>query len=443
MSEQSGSLGTTTNGKHPIADNEPTTSLGAQRAQPYSAQSVDERLEALMQTIRTWDWRSPSAEPDPPPVGEPGQPLASAQISSVPTRDHKGPDAIPVVLPRPAAPNVQNPPAPNAQNLIDPAPRHARANALPGEQPDAAIPTPVPSPPEMPQGPPTPISAAPVQQSAVVDSHEIPSAATVAPLPVEQPDAAPPSVLPSAPEAAPDPPTLAVATPVQQSATVLGTHEAPSTAWSFQPDSVPGVESYPDALETKRRARIRVVVLCVAALVVVLLIIGAIRLFSSKSQGSGPSEPPPTTAVTTTTSHTAASADQAPLPIPSAELTQYERAAQALNVANTTATKALVGQAALTPGEVVPVATIYSTALNTYSLELAYIQWPASLETAVKADQAQLVITANYLKSIDTVSPTGLNSWIAQLRAQATTTETMDNALRQELDLPKTTAFPT
>jgi hypothetical protein len=437
VTEQSGSLGTTTNGKHPTDDTEPTP-LGAQRAQPYSAQSVDERLEALMQTIRTWDWRSPSAEPDSPPVVEPGQPLASAPISSVPTRDHNGPDAVPVVPPR-SAPNVQNPPAPNAQNLIDPAPRHARANALPGEQPDAAI----PSPPETPQGPPTLISAAPVQQSAVVDSHDTPSTARVAPLPVEQPDATPPSVLPSPPEAAPDPPTLVVTTPVQEAATVLGTYEPPSTTGAFQPDSVPGVEPYPDALETKRRARIRVVLLCIAALVVVLLIIGAIRLFSGKSQGSGPSEPPPTTAVTTTTSHSAASVDQAPLPIPSAELTQYERAAQAMNVANTTATKALAGKAALTPGEVVPVATIYSTALNTYSLELAYIQWPASLETAVKADQAQLVITANFLKSIDTVSPTGLNSWIAQLKAQATTTETMDNALRQELDLPKTTAFPT
>jgi hypothetical protein len=89
------------------------------------------------------------------------------------------------------------------------------------------------------------------------------------------------------------------------------------------------------------------------------------------------------------------------------------------------------------------VAAIYSTALNTYSLALSYIQWPVALQAAVKADQAQLVITASYLKSIDAVSPTGLNSWLAQLKAQATTTETMDNALREELDLPKTTAFPT
>jgi hypothetical protein len=436
VSEQSGSLGTTTNGKHPSADTEPT-SVGGQRAQPYSAQSVDERLEALMQTIRTWDWRSPSAEENPPSVSGPGQPLASAPISSVPTRHHGGPDASPVVPPRPATPN--------GQNAIVPNPRHVRTEPQAAEQPHTAIPSPVPPPPEAPQGPPTLISVAPVQESPAVDSHEIPSAATVAPLPTEQRDATPPSVLPSRPEARPDPPTLILATPVQESATVLGTHEAPSTLEGFQPESAPGVEPYPDALETKRRAaRVKVVLLCIAALVVVLLIIGAIRLFSGKSQGSGPSEPPPTTAVTRTTTHAAASVDQAPLPIPSAELTQYEQYAQSLNEANITATKALTGsKAALTPAEAVPVATIYGTDLNTYSLELAYIKWPASLETAVKADQAQLVIMAAYLKAVGSVSPTGLNSWLAQLKAQATTTEALDNGLRQELDLPKTRAFPT
>jgi hypothetical protein len=437
VSEQSGSLGTTTNGKHPIADTEPT-SVGGQRAQLYSAQSVDERLEALMQTIHTWDWRSPSAEEGPPSDSGPGEPLASAPISSVPTRDHRGPDVSPVVPPRPATPN--------GQNVIVPTPRHAKTEPRAAEQPDAAIPSPVPPAPEAPPDPPTLISVTPVQESAVVGSQEIPPATTVVPLPPEQRDATAPSVLPSSPpEARPDPPTLILATPVQESATVLGTHEAPSTLEGFQPESAPGVEPYPDALETKRRAaRVKVALLCIAALVVVLLIIGAIRLFSGKSQGSGPSEPPPTTAVTRTTTHAAASVDQAPLPIPSAELTQYEQYAQSLNEANITATKALTGsKAALTPAEAVPVATIYGTDLNTYSLELAYIKWPASLETAVKADQAQLVIMAAYLKAVGSVSPTGLNSWLAQLKAQATTTEALDNGLRQELDLPKTTAFPT
>jgi hypothetical protein len=449
-------------------------------------QSVDERLEALMETIRTWDWRSASVEPDPPSIGQPGEPLASAQISSVATNGHEGPEIAPVGPPPPVAAD--------AQTLVDTT-RHATVAPLPVEQPDAMVPPPMPSPPETSQDPPTLISAAPVEESAVLGSRDFPSASTVEPLPTEQPQATVPPLVAS-PSAAPqDPPTQTVAAPVEESAVVgshdfpsaptveplpteqpqatvpplvplpsaapqdpptqtvapvsqfaalLGSGDAPSTAEGLQPDIAPGVEPHPETPETKNRSRIRVVLLCVAALVVVLLIIGGIRLISDNNQGSGPSAPPPTTAVTHPTTHTAASVAQPPLPITSAQLTQYEQYAQTLQEANTTASKSLAGSgAARTPAEVVPVATIYATALNTYSLELAYIKWPASLQTAVKADQGQLVILAAYLKSIDAVSPTGLDSWLAQMKAQATTTQSLDNALRQELDLSKTTAFPT
>jgi hypothetical protein len=434
VSDQLGSVGTTTNGNHPSPDAQPTPA-GGQGARPDSTQSVDERLEALMQTIRGWDWRAP-VEPDPPSMSEPGVPLASAQISSVPTTDREGPEIAPVTPPPLAAAD--------AQTIIDPTPRHAKGSPLSVEQPAATVPSPVPPPPEAPQDPPTLVAAAPVQESAVVGSHEIPSATRVAPLPTVQPEATVPAAVPAPPEAPQDPPTLIVAAPVQEPVALLGSHEVPSTAEGLQPESAPGVEPLSETSETKSRSRIRVVLLCIAALVVVLLIIGAIRLISDKNQGSGPTDPTPTTAVTRPTTDTSASVAQAPLPIPSAELTQYEQYAQTFNEANITATKSLTGSgAARTPAEVVPVATIYATALNTYSLELAYIKWPASLETAVKADQGQLVILASYLKSIDAVSAAGLDSWLAQMKAQATTTESLDNALRQELDLSKTTSFPT
>ncbi len=434
MSDQLGSVGTTTNGKHPVADAQPT-SAGGQIERPYNPQSVDERLEALMQTIRKWDWRSGSVEPDPPSISEPGETSGSAQISSAPTDDRGGPD-VGVVPPPPAAAD--------ALTLVDPLPRHAKAAPLLAQPTDATVPSPAPPPPAAPQEPPTLIVAAPVQESPVVGSHEIPSTTAAEPVPTEQPDASLPSVLPPPPASPQDPPTLILAASVREPASPLASHETPPAAVGLQPDSAPGVEPHPEVLDTKNRSRIKVVLICIAALVVLLLIIGGIRLLSDKNQGSGPSEPPATTAVTRPTTHTASSVAQAPLPIPSAAMTQYEQYAGTLNEANTTATKALTsGGDALTTAEVVPVANIYATALNTYSLELAYITWPASLQSAVKADQAQLVITASYLKSIGAVSPTGLNSWLAQLKAQATTTETLDNALRQQLDLPKTTAFPT
>ena len=483
MSEQAGSIGTMTNGNHPAVDAQPT-SAGGQISQTNGTRSLDQRLDALMQTIRAWDWRSDQVAPDPPCVSEPDEPLASAQITTAPTSDRGCPDVPPP------------PRAADALYLTDPRPRHAKAEPLPAEQPvapvpsrvpsppetpqdtptlivaapvqgsavvgsheirsattvappsmeqpDATLPTAVPSPPATPQEPPTPIVAAPVQESAVVGSHEILSATTVAPPPIVQPNATLPTAVPSPPEAPHDPPTLVIATPVQEPAAASAAPGSPTATEGVQPDIAAGVGPHPEFLERKSRPWNKPVLLCVAGLVVVLLVIGAIRLISDKNQGSGPSEPSPTTGVTQPTTHTAASAYQAPLPIPSAALTQYEQYAQSLNEANITATKGLTSNgAALTVSEVVPVATNYATALNTYSLALAYVDWPASLETAVKADQAQLVIMSSYLKSIDAVSTAGLNSWLAQLRAQATTTETMDNALRQELDLSRTTTFPT
>jgi len=431
VSEQAGSIGTMTNGNHPAVDAQPT-SAGGQISQTNGTRSLDQRLDALMQTIRAWDWRSDQVAPDPPCVSEPDEPLASAQITTAPTSDRGCPDVPPP------------PRAADALYLTDPRPRHAKAEPLPAEQPVAPVPSRVPSPPETPQDTPTLIVAAPVQGSAVVGSHEIRSATTVAPPSMEQPDATLPTAVPSPPATPQEPPTLVIATPVQEPAAASAAPGSPTATEGVQPDIAAGVGPHPEFLERKSRPWNKPVLLCVAGLVVVLLVIGAIRLISDKNQGSGPSEPSPTTGVTQPTTHTAASAYQAPLPIPSAALTQYEQYAQSLNEANITATKGLTSNgAALTVSEVVPVATNYATALNTYSLALAYVDWPASLETAVKADQAQLVIMSSYLKSIDAVSTAGLNSWLAQLRAQATTTETMDNALRQELDLSRTTTFPT
>jgi hypothetical protein len=416
VSDQPGALRTTTNGNHAPTDLQ-SRPAGSEVSLPVTPHSMDERLEALMQTIRTWDWRSGPVTVTPPSISDP------TDESAVPP-----------------------PPAPaDAQTLIDPTPRHARTPSLPVEQPDGTIPPPGPLPAEQPLDPPTLIFGAPVEESAVGGSPQTALVPRLAPVPTDQPEATVPSVLPSQPEAPQDPPTLIVTTPVPPAAaSVHRSLSAPSTASDLHPDAT-GVEPQPEVFQTKSRSRAKVGLICLAALVVVLLIIGAIRLISDKSQGSGPSDPSPTTTtVRQPASHTAASVAQAPLPIPSAELTQYEQYAQSLNQANTTAAKTLAHPgASLTPGEVVPVATIYSTDLNTYSLSLAYIKWPAALETAVKADQAQLVIMANYLRSIDAVSPTGLSSWLTQLKAQAATTQTMDNALRQELDLPKTTSFPT
>ena len=111
MSDQLGSVGTTTNGNHPATDAQPT-SAESDLARAYRTQSVDERLESLMQTIRTWDWRS-SSESGPPSISEGIEPLASAQISSASARESNAPEAAP-----PAAPD----PHPHRRQLRTPSP---------------------------------------------------------------------------------------------------------------------------------------------------------------------------------------------------------------------------------------------------------------------------------------------------------------------------------
>ena len=282
-----------------------------------------------MQTIRTWDWRSASVEPNPP---EPGEPLASAQIGSVPINDHESPEIAPLVPPPPAAAD--------GQTLIDTAARHAKVAPLPMEQSEATVPSPMPSPPEAsqdhstlisaasveeaalvgspdfpsapmveplptaqpeatvptsvpappatPQDPPTLVSATPVEEAALVGSPDLASAPTVEPLPTAQPEATVPTAVPAPPAAPQDPPTQTVAAPASQFAALLGSREVPSTTEGLEPDIAPDVEPHSGSPETKNRQRIKVVLLCLAALVVVLLIIGAIRLISDKNQGSGP-----------------------------------------------------------------------------------------------------------------------------------------------------------
>ena len=65
MNDRFGPVGVTTNGTHKVN--------GAEHPMPahegpesLSARSVDERLEALMETIRTWDWRAASIEAGSP-----------------------------------------------------------------------------------------------------------------------------------------------------------------------------------------------------------------------------------------------------------------------------------------------------------------------------------------------------------------------------------------
>ena len=179
----------------------------------------------------------------------------------------------------------------------------------------------------------------------------------------------------------------------------------------------------------------KVAVLCLAAALAVVVIVGAIRLTSkNNNSGSGLS-------ATTTTSAHQSSAKVAPISAP--QLTLYEGYAEGLQKANETATKAFVADGSTpTLAQVAPVVAAYRTAINLYDFQLHFIQWPASMQTAIADDHAQLHALLSVLQSYSEVSGTGVGAWLSQLHNRTATTQTADNQVRQDLGLSATSSFP-
>ena len=179
----------------------------------------------------------------------------------------------------------------------------------------------------------------------------------------------------------------------------------------------------------------KVAVLCLAAALAVVVIVGAIRLTSkNNNSGSGLS-------ATTTTSAHQRSPKVAPISAP--QLTRYEGYAEGLVKANETATKAFVADGSTpTQAQVAPVVAAYWTAINLYDFQLHFIQWPASMQTAIANDHAQMHALLSVLKAFSEVSGTGVGAWLSQLHNRTATAQSADNEVRQDLGLSATSSFP-
>jgi hypothetical protein len=180
------------------------------------------------------------------------------------------------------------------------------------------------------------------------------------------------------------------------------------------------------------------VVAGLAALVVVALVVGGIRLAKKHTASGGQT----TTTVAQPTSHPAHHAHVV-APISAAQLATYEGYASSFQSANVTATKALV-KAGGTPttSQVVGVVVAYRTAVNLYNYQLHLIQWPQSMQGAIETDHAQLQALTSFLEAFSSVAPTGVPAWLSQLNDRANSTQVADNAVRQELGLAPSSAFP-
>lgn len=370
-----------------------------------NGQSVEERLEALRQTIRTWDWRAAVVEAGPPPVDVTvtAAPLTTTAVTEL-DEDSGSPER-------------------------DSSPLPGRADAQP------LVIEPTPRPVEM--APPPEVLLPPVDAVAVPAEGVVRPAET-APAPVET--LAEPSDTLVPPEEAMDPlpgefaPRLASAPPPEGTP---GEEGVDGSSWLGQEH-----EPEPEPERPVRRfwsnRLTKVAVLGLAALVVVVLIIGGIRLFAKS-----PASPGPTATRTTQPSHRSVHHGHFVAPISAAELTQYQGYATALQNANLAAIRGFE-KAGSTPtaSQVVLVVSAYRTAVNDYYFQLHFIHWPQSMQTAIESDYAQLQALVSFLQAFPFVAPNGVPAWLSQLHNRTGTTQTADNAVRQDLGLPASVSFP-
>jgi hypothetical protein len=356
--------------------------------EPPRAASIEDRLAALRETIRTWDWRASVLEDSVAPAGE-RAPVLSNTKTTVPAqiREEQVPSSAATVGPDEARVHWE---------FIDE--DQVRVNEVPS--------------------PPVDIPLASDERGQSV------------PLVVEPP-----------------PPFM---TETQGVPVISETQAVPTPSEGGFGDIVdaPVKTSGPKHGAQGPFARLwahpwtKLVALCLVVIAAVLVIVWGLRLaHKDPASSSGP------TAVTqTTTSQTAAATTPqvtVAVPVTAAQLVQYKQYAAAFETANTAAKTGLASAgSSSTLTQVTPVMANYLTALKLYNLQVHFVQWPASMQADVATDEAQLVAIMTFVPSAANVGATGIGTWLSQLHAQAATLQTADNKIHQDLGLPASSILP-
>jgi hypothetical protein len=166
-----------------------------------------------------------------------------------------------------------------------------------------------------------------------------------------------------------------------------------------------------------------------------VLAFGGIRLFGKSPRSVG----------TPTANQPGLSATHHPVvpPISSAQLRQYRAYAADFQTANLAAARGFD-----TPGTTPTTAQLalvdiqYGKDLASYNSNLSSISWPSSVQSAIRADHAQLLALMSFLRSFSIVQPSGVTAWLVQLHNRTAAAQTTDNQVRQDLGMPITTSFP-
>jgi hypothetical protein len=343
------------------------------------AASIEDRLAALRETIRTWDWRASLLEDSAASAEEPASVLSNAK-TTVPAHMREEPVSS-------GAATVAHDEVREGSERIDEQP--VRVDEVPS--PPADIPL-----------------ASDEEQAQSV------------PLVVEPP----PSMTET--QAVPTPSEGGfgdiVDAPVETSGPKHGAQGPFARLWAHP--------------------WTKLVALCLVVIVAVLVIVWGLRL-AHKDPGSGSGPTAVTQTTTSQTAATTTTQAAVAVPVTAAQLAQYQQDAGAFQTANTAAKTGLASAGTSpTLTQVTSVMANYLTALKLYNLQVHFVQWPASMQADVATDEAQLVAIMTFVPSAANVGATGIGTWLSQLHAQAATLQTADNKIHQDLGLPASSILP-
>jgi hypothetical protein len=408
----------------------------------HTGQTIDDRLAAVLESIREWDWRAGTAgHPSVAPV---------RPLTAKPPALRTAPGApAPPVSPAPRDPSAR-PSAPRARVQPDrpvPAP-HLRV--LPAAA--AAPPPPSPvgpfsaAPPERTVNPPLappsgPPSTPPEPTLAGRPGGNTDAVRDDAPTGFEAPAPQPITPVPHPPIRLLQPEPGPGAQGEPKTLTVPIVPPSPDSGGGTADDAPAATVMGPSPEEAARHAQRwpknfgRIALVLVTVLIVVVIV--AIIRKSADNNPSGGSLTP------TSVTHTTSASTPALIPVSSSVKSAFSATSVDLTAANTAVTRALAGGAAQSPAQVAEEVAPYVTALDTFNYKNHFLVWPAALQVPAEDLTLRTDELIHYLSSISSASPATLTSWFAQFHSLARLNQTTNNALRKDIGLPALNSYPT
>ncbi len=170
------------------------------------------------------------------------------------------------------------------------------------------------------------------------------------------------------------------------------------------------------------------------AAVIVVIIVAIIRSNSPSSTSGPPAALNPAPSGSAATNPT--------IQLSRTVLTEFASISKTLDTANITVTKELANGSSQSVAQVATEIAPYLTALDTFNFDLHLMTWPTAMQVASQDLVLRTKSLASFLGTELSANSVSLNSWFTQFHALAHQTQLADNVVRRDIGLPITTNYP-